>query len=128
MDVANCILEGNPDAVEFCPDDLFHHILAVSTYTLQEGVQPSRFGSILLFNVDAEAGQLKPLHNVETAGVFDIWNPIGTSLCPMLAQADADGYLRVYSLEGHSSEPETTGNFLKEINSKQVSSSSMCLV
>ena len=56
MDVANCYLDGNADVVEFCPHDSYHNILAASTYTLVEGDQPSRSGSISLFNVDADVG------------------------------------------------------------------------
>ena len=72
MDLAHCYLDGNADCVEFCPHDSFHHVLAASTYTLKEGDRPSRSGSISLFNVDAEKGQLELFHRVETAGIFDI--------------------------------------------------------
>ncbi|KAI8016872.1 Diphthine methyltransferase [Camellia lanceoleosa] len=136
MDVAHCYLDGNVDAVEFCPHDSFHCILAASTYTLQEGDQPRRSGSISLFNVDADAGRLELSHRVETAGIFDIkWSPVGAIVGPLLAQADADGYLRLHHLEccsdgsaaGEQSDALLdAGNFLKEVTSKQVSSS-MCL-
>ena len=103
MDVAHCYLEGNADAVEFCPHDSYHHVLAASTYTLQEGDQPSRSGSISLFTVDTETGQLESLHHVETAGIFDIkWNPVGANSGPLLAQADADGFLRIHGLQSSS--------------------------
>jgi diphthamide biosynthesis protein 7 len=37
---------------------------------------------------------------VETVGIFDIkWSPVVGNVGPMLAQADADGYLRVHGLE-----------------------------
>ncbi|KAK9278656.1 hypothetical protein L1049_028229 [Liquidambar formosana] len=125
MDVAQCYLDGNADAVEFCPHDQFHHVLAASTYTLQEGDKPSRSGSIWLFNVDADMGCLELFHHVNTAGIFDIkWNPVGDNVGTLLAQADADGYLRIHSLECRSDGPE--GAFLSEINGEKVSSS-MCL-
>uniref|UniRef100_A0A5B7BX14 methylated diphthine methylhydrolase n=1 Tax=Davidia involucrata TaxID=16924 RepID=A0A5B7BX14_DAVIN len=127
MDVAHCYLDGNADAVEFCPHDSFCHVLAASTYTLQEGERPSRSGSISLFNVNADAGRLELFHRVETAGIFDVkWNSAGANVGPLLAQADADGYLRVHYLECCSDGPEARGNFLKEVCGEQVSSS-MCL-
>lgn len=100
MDVANCNLDGNVDAVEFCPHDPFHHVLAAATYTLQEGDQPSRRGSISLFHVDAQLGQLKLSYEMETAGIFDIkWSPNGENDRPLLAQADADGYLKIHRFD-----------------------------
>lgn len=98
--MAHCHLEGNADAVEFCPHESYRHVLAASTYTLQEGDQPSRAGSISLFDVDADTARLDLCHRVETAGIFDIkWNPVGEcGVDPLLAQADADGYLRIHSL------------------------------
>ncbi|XP_043704271.1 diphthine methyltransferase [Telopea speciosissima] len=127
MDVAHCYLDGNADAVEFCPHQSFHHLLAASTYTLQEGVQPSRSGSISLFSVDANACSLNLLHRVETAGIFDIkWSPIEIGAGPLLGQADADGYLRLHSLEHSLDGPETRGHVLREVGGENVSSS-MCL-
>jgi len=68
--VAHCSLDGNADCVEFCPHDTYRHVLAASTYMLQEGDQPSRSGSISLFNVDANMGCLDLFHRVDTAGIF----------------------------------------------------------
>lgn len=102
MEVAHCYLEGNADAVEFCPHESYYHVLAAATYTLQEGDQATRSGSISLFDVDADAGCFELFHRVETAGIFDIkWSPVGGNVGPnpMLAQADADGCLRIYNLE-----------------------------
>ncbi|KAF5175271.1 Diphthine methyltransferase-like protein [Thalictrum thalictroides] len=128
MDVAHCYLEGNVDAVEFCPHDSFHHVLAASTYTLQEGDHPNRSGSISLYSVDAEKGNLDLFHHVETVGIFDIkWNPTGANVVPLLAQADADGYLRIHSLvvcSGNGQQNE--GDLLTEVGGENVSSS-MCL-
>ena len=99
MDVAHCYLEGNADAVEFCPHDSYHPVLAASTYTLQEGDQPSRCGSISLFNIDADNGQLDLTCHVQSSGIFDMkWNPPGGHANPFLAQADADGYLRIHQM------------------------------
>ncbi|XP_047327877.1 diphthine methyltransferase homolog [Impatiens glandulifera] len=132
MDVGHCYLDGNPDAVEFCPHDSFKNVLAVSTYTLQEGDQPSRLGSLSLFNVDACAGLLELSHRVETAGIFDIkWAPVGQvsdEYLPLLAQADANGYLRVHKLESSSYGSSATSEAsLRELADEQVSSTSMCL-
>lgn len=108
--MAHCYLQGNADAVEFCPHDTYHHVLAASTYTLQEGDQPSRSGSISLFNVDAELGRLELGHRVDTAGIFDIkWSPAGGTAGPSLAQVDSDGYLRLYSLEACSGVADVLG-------------------
>ncbi|KAG8484111.1 hypothetical protein CXB51_022979 [Gossypium anomalum] len=127
MDVAHCYLEGNADAVEFCPHDGYQHVLAASTYTLQEGEQPIRAGSISLFDVNAEKGNLELFHRVDTAGIFDIkWSTVGSNVGPLLAQADADGYLRIYSLEGCSNEEKPRGGFLNEVCGEKISSS-MCL-
>ncbi|XP_062029492.1 uncharacterized protein LOC133745432 isoform X2 [Rosa rugosa] len=125
MDLAHCCLEGNADAVEFCPHESYRHVLAASTYTLQEGDQPSRAGSISLFSVDADTARLDLCQRIETAGIFDIkWNPVGECGDPLLAQADADGYLRILSL-GCSSD-EAKGFSLREIADEKISSS-MCL-
>ncbi|KAH7856591.1 hypothetical protein Vadar_003253 [Vaccinium darrowii] len=136
MEIGHCLLDGNADAVEFCPHDSFRRVLAASTYTLQEGDHPSRSGSISLFNVDAESRRLQLFHRVETAGIFDIkWSPGGAGGAPLLAQADADGYLRVHHLDCCSDVLEDRdlldtlpdgGNCLKEVSGEQVSSS-MCL-
>ncbi|PIN08240.1 hypothetical protein CDL12_19197 [Handroanthus impetiginosus] len=136
MDGGHCILDGNADAVEFCPHDPFYNVLAASTYVLQEGDRPSRLGCITLFDVDADAGRLELIQKVETAGIFDIkWSPVllQNPGCPLLAQADADGYVRIYSLQGSDSDDSetidlwlNTGNSLNEIYSKCISSS-MCL-
>lgn len=114
MEIGHCYLDGNPDAVEFCPYDSFRRVLAASTYTLQEGDRPSRSGSISLFEVDAEAPRLRLFHRVETAGIFDIkWScPGGTGNVPLLAQADADGYLRVHRLDCCSDGLEDRGMFV----------------
>lgn len=116
--MAHCYLEGNADVVEFCPHDSFHNVLAASTYTLQEGDQPSRLGSISLFNVDASLGRLEFVHKLETSGIFDTkWNPVGSNaLCPLLAQADADGYLRIHSLESSVDESEGHGMFISHFS------------
>ncbi|GAA0161747.1 methyltransferase [Lithospermum erythrorhizon] len=122
MDVAEYHLDGNADAVEFCPHDSFHNILAASTYTLHEGDTPTRTGTISLFDVgDDDLGKLQLIHRVQTPGIFDIkWSPVGcNNVGPLLAQADADGNVKIHKLEDH-------GSVLKEICGEQVSSS-MCL-
>ncbi|KAK7405804.1 hypothetical protein VNO78_07414 [Psophocarpus tetragonolobus] len=125
MDIAHCYLKGNADAAEFCPHDSYHNVLAVSTYTLQEGSQPSRHGSISLFNVDVDVDHLDMVFSEETSGIFDIkWNPPGGHASPFLAQADADGYLRIKRLEGYCNGVE--GVNLKEITNEKISNS-MCL-
>lgn len=98
MDAAHCYLEGNADAVEFCPHEPYSNLLAASTYTLQEGDLPSRSGSVYLF--DVEHSRLNLLHKVDdTTGVFDIrWSHVGVGSLA-LAQADADGCLRVYKVD-----------------------------
>lgn len=125
MDVASCHLDGNADAVEFCPHQPFHHILAAATYTLEEGIKPNRSGSISLFSANADTG-LHLLHRLQTVGVFDVkWNTPGSTLHPLLAQADADGSLTLYSL--HSSEKATTREaVLREVCTEKVSAA-MCL-
>ncbi|KAL5544171.1 hypothetical protein UlMin_007955 [Ulmus minor] len=125
MDVVHCYLDGNADGVEFCPHDSYQHVLAASTYTLQEGDQPSRSGSISLFSVDAETPCFELSRRVETAGIFDIkWNPVGGNLGPLLAQADAEGYLRIHRLQSSSGGGEVLT--LEEMSGQKVSSS-MCL-
>ncbi|CAN6718008.1 unnamed protein product [Malus baccata var. baccata] len=99
MDVAHCNLEGNADAVEFCPHDRCRHVLTASTYILQEGDRPSRAGRISLFNVGDELGRLDLFQRIETAGIFNTkWNLVGDSVS-LLAQAHADAYLRIHGLE-----------------------------
>lgn len=118
MDVAHCTLEGNVDAVAFCPHSSFSNVLAASTYTLHEGDQPSRSGSLSIFNVNADIGSLELLHRVETAGIFDIkWSPVGQTSSPLLAQADADGCIRIHALQCYSNGAEGTemGSFFTVI-------------
>ncbi|KAJ6810300.1 diphthine methyltransferase [Iris pallida] len=125
MEVGSWNLDGNADAVEFCPHSPFHHIFAAATYTLEEGTCPSRSGSISLFSASFDSG-LELLHRVETVGVFDLkWNHNRTSTTPFLAQADADGYLSVHSL-GFAEESTACGAVLKQVCREKVSSS-MCL-
>lgn len=101
-----CYLDGNADVVEFCPHYPFHHILAAGTYTLQEGTQPHRAGSISLFSTDPVVG-LELLCRVSTVGVFDIkWSPSGETMHPLLAQADADGCIGLYNLSKTETENE----------------------
>nr|KYP62320.1 hypothetical protein KK1_016852 [Cajanus cajan] len=101
MDTSHCYLKGNADAVEFCPHDSYHNVLAVSTYTLQEGYQPSRHGSISHFNVDVDTGHFDMVFSEETSRISEKkWNPPGGHVSPFLAQADADGYLRIKMLQG----------------------------
>ncbi|KAL2227975.1 diphthine methyltransferase homolog isoform X1 [Sesamum indicum] len=130
MEMGSCILDGNADAVEFCPHESFYNVLAASTYVLQEGDQPSRSGCITLFDVDAEAGRLELIQKVETAGIFDIkWSPrlLQNPGRPLLAQADADGYVRIHSLQGSDSDgSKMHGNGLNELCGDCISSS-MCL-
>ncbi|KAI0511635.1 hypothetical protein KFK09_012265 [Dendrobium nobile] len=128
MDIASLDLDGNADAVEFCPYPTLHQILAAATYTLQQDEdQPIRSGSISLFSVTSSG--LKLLDRVQTPGIFDIkWNSgsretNGTSNSivhrPLLAQATSDGFLTLYSL--HPIEFS-----LSEVCKEEVSSS-MCL-
>lgn len=112
MDIVHCHLDGNADAVEFCPHESFHNVLAACTYTLQEGDQPSRTGSISLFDVDADSSRVSLMHRVLTAGIFDIkWSLSGGIVRPLLAQADADGYVRVHKLESCLDKSEVPGMF-----------------
>ncbi|KAK1357853.1 diphthine methyltransferase-like [Heracleum sosnowskyi] len=130
MDVADCFLDGNADVVEFCPHESFQHLLAAATYTLEEGDHPSRSGSISLFDVNADAGGgggLDLLHRVETAGIFDMkWNPVGENVRPLLAQADADGHLRLHRIENAGDGTVANDNIMTEVNDEKISSS-MCL-
>ncbi|XP_076922668.1 uncharacterized protein LOC143584519 [Bidens hawaiensis] len=123
MDVGHCYLDGNADVVEFCPHDSFHHVLAASTYTLQEGDQPSRSGSISLFNVDLDRVDL--FYRLKTVGIFDMkWNPVGTNAThPLLAQADADGFVNIHHLKNSNG---TLKCDVLEVHKQKVSSS-MCL-
>lgn len=116
MDVADCFLDGNADVVEFCPRESFQHLLAAATYTLKEGDHPSRSGSISLFDVNADAGGggrgLDLLYRVETSGIFDMkWNPVEDNVCPLLAQADADGHVRLHRIENVGDKTVANGEF-----------------
>ena len=113
MDAAHCYLEGNADAVEFCPHEPHANLLAASTYTLQEGDLPSRSGSVYLF--DVEHSRLNLLHKFDTTGVFDIRWSRGGGGSLALAQADADGCLRVYKVD----DSEDKGNDFIDIAVKE---------
>ncbi|CAN8251825.1 unnamed protein product [Cochlearia groenlandica] len=125
MDAAHYYLEGNADAVEFCPHKPYTNLVAASTYTLEEGDLPSRSGSVYLFDIgDVEDIGLNLLQKVETAGVFDIrWSHGGDGGGNVsLAQADADGCLRVYKID----DTKDKGYSLREVSGEKISSS-MCL-
>lgn len=132
MDVTCIHLDGNADAVEFCPDYPFQHILAAATYTLQESSQPCRVGILSLFSIHDKT-HLKFLQQIKTSGIFDIkWRPGKGNMQPHLLQADSDGNLTTYCLEtsGMMSEDEVqvTDNVkIKELVSENISCSSMCL-
>ncbi|TKY68523.1 Diphthamide biosynthesis protein 7-like isoformX1 [Spatholobus suberectus] len=103
--------------VAFCEHKLFWFLISYSR-------QPSRHGSISLFNVEVDTGHLDMVFSEETSGNFDIkWNPPGGHASPFLAQADADGYLRIKMLEGSCNGVE--GVHLKEITNEKISNS-MC--
>lgn len=132
MDVTCIHLDGNADAVEFCPDYPFQHILAAATYTLQESSQPCRVGTLSLFSIHDKT-RLKFLQQIKTSGIFDIkWRPGKGNMQPHLLQADSDGNLTTYCLEspGMVSEDEgqaTENVKIRELVSKNISCSSMCL-
>ncbi|KAH9330716.1 hypothetical protein KI387_002824 [Taxus chinensis] len=131
MDVKQIHLDGNADAVEFCPDYPFQHILAAATYTLQESVQ-RRVGSISLFSIQDNI-HLKLLHRIKTSGVFDIkWRPGNGDRQPNLLQADSDGNMAMYSLEHPEIVSEDEVQTYEEVKIKElvrenISCSSMCL-
>ncbi|XP_078445290.1 transducin/WD40 repeat-like superfamily protein isoform X2 [Wolffia australiana] len=127
MDASCFILDDNADAVEFCPHEPFSHVLAAATYTLHEGgSQPNRSGSISLFSVDDSLG-LKLIHQVGTVGIFDIkWGPLLTDAIPMLAVADAHGYLSIRSLRSKLTTKDQDEFMLQEAAKEKVSDS-MCL-
>ncbi|CAA6673082.1 unnamed protein product [Spirodela intermedia] len=125
MDASCFRLDNNADAVEFCPHNTFHHILAAATYTLQESSQPDRSGSLSLFAVDDNLG-LKLIHQIGTVGIFDIkWNPSLDKVDPLLAVADAHGCLSIHSLKP-GLDSEDHGVILNEVFKENVSDS-MCL-
>lgn len=132
MDVTCIHLEGNADAVEFCPDYPFQHILAAATYTLKQSSQPCRVGILSLFSIHDKT-RLKFLQQIKTSGIFDIkWRPGKGNMQPHLLQADSDGNLTTYCLEtsGMMSEDEvqvTENVKIKELVSENISCSSMCL-
>jgi diphthine methyl ester acylhydrolase len=116
VEIASCYLEGNADAVEFCPHESFHYVFAAATYTLHEKpeAESHRAGTISLFSCsnssDADDattksnGSLQLLCHDETPGIFDIkWSPRGDGVDgashPLLALADADGFFTVCRLQ-----------------------------
>ncbi|KAL3702222.1 hypothetical protein R1sor_020244 [Riccia sorocarpa] len=140
--MARVNLIGNADAAEFCPCDPYLNIVAAASYTLQEGDQPVRLGELYLFSVHKLSNvsnsstnlTLKQVYHRETSGVFDLkWRPwTDRASNPCLAQASADGTLRLHTLEESenaamsSSSSSSSGLNLREISSTQISSS-MCL-
>ncbi|BBN10762.1 diphthine methyl ester acylhydrolase [Marchantia polymorpha subsp. ruderalis] len=129
--MAKVQLIGNADAAEFCPCEPYQHILAAASYTLQEGEEPVRLGELYLYSAEktAEGGSsdlsLTQIFHTETSGVFDIcWRPWSDgSSRPCLAQASADGTLRLHELQD---DPTSSAAELHETSRADVSSS-MCL-
>ncbi|CAM6082796.1 unnamed protein product [Calypogeia fissa] len=108
--MATVELGGNADAVEFCPNEPYLHILAAASYTLQEDHDQqgsaARLGGLYLFSADhkEETPGLTKFYHREAPGVFDIkWRPYEDGP-PSLAQASADGSLCLHTLtEGSDS-------------------------
>ncbi|KAI5065461.1 hypothetical protein GOP47_0020156 [Adiantum capillus-veneris] len=98
-------LDGNADAVEFCPTPPHFNVLAAATYTLQEASAeqaPWRLGTLSLFTFpDCGDLELYRTDTLQTCGIFDIkWRPPSSSPTPpLLAQAGADGSLALYNLQ-----------------------------
>lgn len=93
------VLEGNADAVEFCPTPAYYNLLAAASYILIEGPTPTRVGGLYLFTLGDDGYNLQELQTIETSGIFDIkWRKPGPGLVPCLGQASADGTLRLYTL------------------------------
>lgn len=121
-------LDGNADAVEFCPTPPFTHVLAAATYTLQEAREgehgPSRLGSLSLFTLGVEDAphQLQQVHLLHTCGIFDIkWRPdFKQEDPPLLAHASADGSVTLYEMKVNDT------FHLLELTRESISSS-MCL-
>lgn len=94
------LLERHADAVEFCPQLAWSHVLAAASYMLVEGPIQSRLGSLHLFAVESgEEGSLnlRQFYHRQTSGIFDVkWN--SKSSIPWLAQATADGSITTYVL------------------------------
>ncbi|KAK1326246.1 WD-40 repeat-containing protein MSI5 [Acorus calamus] len=126
MDIDSCRLDGNADVVEFCPHYPYHHVLAAATYNLKEGVEPSRRGSLSVYSARADTG-LELLNRVEMAGIFDVkWRPCVDNAGPVVAQADAEGFLRLHALQCGRSDVDADGISLRDIGAENVTSS-MCL-
>eukprot|EP00249_Psilotum_nudum_P016197 c25710_g1_i1 orf=256-1485(-) len=123
--VASTFVEGNADAVEFCPTPPFHHVLAAATYTLHhQGDAPFRVGGLHVFSLENGGRSLRRLQQIETSGIFDIkWRPDEEEKVPCLAQASADGSLRLYS----SGEVQVHDPFQMRQLTMQNITSSMCL-
>ena len=119
--VARIILPGNADCTEFCPVPGYQSLLAAATYTLQDGPEPERLGSLHIFQVADEAFR-NPLAEcrmfevcqISPSGIFDIkWRADKAGSRPLLGRASADGSLGIYDLEldtetsfGHASSIE----------------------
>ncbi|EFJ38328.1 hypothetical protein SELMODRAFT_75309 [Selaginella moellendorffii] len=119
-------LDGNADAVEFCPVRSHSHALAAATYNLVEATPESparRLGSVSLFEVIADPSpRLRLVDRKKTSGVFDIrWRPPNQGNDAVLAQAGADGVLTMYALQGSDS------NSLEKFTELEVCDSAMCL-
>ncbi|KAL2649766.1 hypothetical protein R1flu_017894 [Riccia fluitans] len=133
--MATVQLVGNADAAEFCPCEPYLNIVAAASYTLQEGEQPIRSGELYLFSAEklrinetsnsSTTLSLKQVYHRETSGVFDLkLRPRSNRTSnPCLAQASADGTLRLHMLE--ASTPSSALN-LREATGAQISPS-ICL-
>ncbi|KAK7243650.1 hypothetical protein RIF29_38457 [Crotalaria pallida] len=87
MDIAHHYLKGNADVVEFCPYNSYHNVFVASTYTLQEGGQPSRHGSISLIHIKKEipayneSRLLTLVEGILAANIFDWGSRACVDLC-----------------------------------------------
>ncbi|KAF9624507.1 hypothetical protein IFM89_011620 [Coptis chinensis] len=104
-----------------------HESCGVVLYIGEKLIKGSGHTNALESMDNSVQGNLDLFHHVETVGIFDIkWNPIGANVVPLLAQADADGYLRVNSLGCTLDKQQNGGDLLTEIAGEKVSYS-MCL-
>ncbi|KAK9392351.1 WD repeat-containing protein 85-like [Crotalus adamanteus] len=102
--------EYHADAVEWCPVEGWHNVLACGTYQFkemgseagQDSEAPVRLGRLYLYSFEDQIfTPLTEIQRTETGAILDLkWCPVPISEHPVLSMADANGAVKLFRMTG----------------------------